>query len=402
MLRISAMRFLDHYVGLALCGMLDLYEMARPPFSSRRHSSEGRPAESILLIKLWGIGSVILSKPAMTALKRKFPRARIVYVTFSENRRILEALGTVDEIICIRRSGMGVLLADTARAVRRVRKIRPDVGVDLEFLSRYSLLLAYLSGIPRRIGFYLPKMYRGKHLLTDRVFYSMYKHVAESFMELAGVLGAGAGSGENFVEPPALEVRDEWTRSVDEKLQRAFGRRYDRLVAINPNAGEIGIERRRWPRGNFIELVGDLSRRHEGIGFVLTGSEDEAGYVEEIRRAIDGPNVISLAGRLSLVELAALLRKSCLVITNDSGPLHIAAAVGAKTVSLFGPETPLIYSPLGKGHVVFYKGIYCSPCHNMFNAKRYHCPFDNRCLKEITVKEVFDAAERELESAAKR
>jgi ADP-heptose:LPS heptosyltransferase len=399
MLKIDTMRFLDRYVGLALCSVLDLYELVRLRFAPRRRPTEGRDPESILLIKLWGIGSVILSKPAMAALKIKFPRARLVYVTFGENKRILEALGIVDEIICIRRKGTGVFLADTVRAMRRIRKIRPAVGVDLEFLSKYSLLLMHLSGIPQRIGFYLPKMYRGKRLLTDRVFYSMYKHVAESFMELVRVLGTDE-NGENFIDPPGLAVKDEWMRGLDEKLERALGKRYDRLVAINPNAGELGIERRRWPAGSFVELVGDLSRRHENVGFVLTGSDDEVGYVEEIRRAVERPNVASLAGRLSIAELAALLKKSCLVVTNDSGPLHIAAAVGARTVSFFGPETPLIYSPLGEGHVVFYKGIYCSPCHNMFNAKRYHCPFNNRCLREIGVKEVFDAAEREIEQAA--
>ena len=400
-LRVSAMRFLDHYLGITLCGMLDLYELVKSPFSPRRRSSESRPAESILLIKPWGIGSVILSQPAMMALKRKYPRARIVYVTFSENEQILEALGTVDEIICIRRSGLGVFLADTVKAMRRMRTIRPAMGIDFEFLSKYSLLFMYFSGIPRRIGFYLPKMYRGNLLLTDRVFYSMYSHVAQSFMELTRVLGMSEEKPENSIEPSRLEVRDEWMRSVDGKLEKAFGKRRDRLVAINPNAGEIGSERRRWPAASFVELVSGLSRKHENVGFVFTGSGDEAAYVEGMIRAIDSPNVVSLAGRLTLMELVALLKKSALVITNDSGPLHVAAAAGTKTISFFGPETPLIYSPLGEGHVVFYKGIYCSPCHNMFNAKNYHCPFDNRCMREIAVREVFEAADREIELMAK-
>ena len=395
MFKIDVMRFLDNYVGLILCAALDACESVRLLLHIGRRRSAGGAEESILVIKLWGIGSVILSKPAMMSLKSRLPHARIVYVTFSENKPILEALGTADEILCIRRSGMGVFLSDTVKTVKRLRKIQPSVAIDLEFLSKYSGLLMYLSGARRRIGFYLPKMYRGKYLLTDRVFYSMYSHVAESFLELVRVLGTEKVELDDLIGEPLLEVRQEWLRAVEEKLTRAF-KRYDHLVAINPNAGEIGIERRRWPAGNFVELVRGLSQKYENIGFIVTGSESEAGYVEEISRAVNRRNVISLAGQLSLTELAALFKESCLVISNDSGPLHIAAAVGTKTLAFFGPETPAIYGPVGGGHTVFYKGIYCSPCHNMFNAKRYHCPFDNRCLREIGVQEVFAAADHEI------
>jgi ADP-heptose:LPS heptosyltransferase len=107
------------------------------------------------------------------------------------------------------------------------------------------------------------------------------------------------------------------------------------------------------------------------------------------------PHTLNCAGLLTLDEFIALVERSSLFLTSDSGPMHIAASVGTPVVALFGPESPHFYGPLGHSHVI-YKGIACSPCLNIYNAKLFVCPFRARCMSEIPVHEVVAAARRLL------
>ena len=101
--------------------------------------------------------------------------------------------------------------------------------------------------------------------------------------------------------------------------------------------------------------------------------------------------VVNLAGRTSLGELIGVFKRLALFVTNDSGPLHIAAALGVPTVSFFGPETPVLYGPKGRDSLIFYKGIYCSPCLSVFNAKTAPCKGQNICMQSICSDEVLEA-----------
>jgi heptosyltransferase-2 len=130
-----------------------------------------------------------------------------------------------------------------------------------------------------------------------------------------------------------------------------------------------------------------------GCDVVLIGSEREAAYVRRIRDEAGRPNIHELAGALSLGMLAELLQRSKLLVTNDSGPLHLAVALDVPTVSLFGPETPVLYAPPQNGrHIVFFKNIDCSPCINVHNGKLMKCCRTRpECLESITVAEVVRA-----------
>ena len=116
-------------------------------------------------------------------------------------------------------------------------------------------------------------------------------------------------------------------------------------MVVNPNAGDMALERR-WPPGHVAELLGRLAAEGDW-NLVLTGSVEEREHVEDVRRRSGlGDRVISTAGRLDLAALVALLSEATVFVTNDSGPLHLASAVGTSTVALFGPETPVLYGPL--------------------------------------------------------
>ncbi|MEI6632611.1 MAG: glycosyltransferase family 9 protein [Chlamydiota bacterium] len=400
MLRLSLMRFLDRCAGTALCAFLDCVDIAAHPFIRAGAKSAREPCGPTAVVKLWGMGSVILSAPALKAIRRGFPKSKIVYLTFSENVPVVDALRMADEIIPLRRSGLMAFSMDVLRAVRRLRRLRVRRTIDLEFVSRFTAILMYASGAPERIGFSLPRMYRGNRLLTTPVFYNMYAHIVVSWLELARAAGAGEARIEEFLGAPLLEARKEWRESLWNTLERRGIRHGEEMVAVNVNAGEIGVERRRWPAGHFESLVEETAARHPEVRFVFTGSASESSYVARVMAGIRGARMSSLTGLLSPEELIALLGEVRLLITNDSGPLHMAAAVGTRTVSFFGPESPVIYGPLGTGHTVFYRGCYCSPCHNMFNAKEYRCPYDLRCLREICPSEVLEVVDREIRNRA--
>ena len=154
---------------------------------------------------------------------------------------------------------------------------------------------------------------------------------------------------------------------------------------------------RRWPEKYFIELIDRISER--GLGrVVLLGAPDEAAFVDGLRRRLKRPEaVIDVAGKSTLNELMGILAAADLLVTNDSGPLHLAGALGTKTVSFFGPETPSLYGPAGEGHEVLYSGIDCSPCINIYNAKTVRCMRgEPECLSRIEVAEAFEAVKKAL------
>jgi len=146
-----------------------------------------------------------------------------------------------------------------------------------------------------------------------------------------------------------------------------------------------------WPRENFIKLIEFIAGHFQSVNIVLVGSPSEMQYVQGIYSDLPEnikESVTDLSGKLKISEFLALVKRSRFFITNDSGPLHIAAALGIQTLSFFGPESPMLYGPVGDGHTVLYAGIYCSPCLNVFNAKTAMCNGDNKCMKQIGLQEV--------------
>ncbi len=164
-----------------------------------------------------------------------------------------------------------------------------------------------------------------------------------------------------------------------------------KIVCVNINAGEI-CHLRRWPQESYAELIHGLFDRF-GVKTVLIGGSDDISYVDEFAKKLSNKiDFSNLCGKLSIKELIGLFSKSRLLITNDSGPLHIANIVSLPTVSFFGPETPYLYGPLGPKNQVFYEDIFCSPCINIYNSKKSDCS-DNICLKNIKPQTVIQTIE---------
>jgi len=174
-----------------------------------------------------------------------------------------------------------------------------------------------------------------------------------------------------------------------------------KIVIVNVNVGEMCLERR-WPKDYFVSLLNSLLK-YPDFSFIFIGTDEDYNYVQSIIDLLDKKEkIVNLAGKASLGQLLTLFQAADLFITSDSGPLHLAALTKIKTISFFGPETPVLYGPKNPNHVVFYKGPYCSPCLNVYNVKtamygNKRCfEGNNKCMYSITVEEVLEKAKELL------
>jgi len=373
---------LDSALGGVACALLQPLRLL--PERAIEH-----PSRRVLAIKFWGLGSLQLLTPAVASLRRKHPFAELTFLTLESNREFVERLGVFDRVLTldVRAVGWARLALRIRRLIAELRAYDYDVVYDFEFFTRFSSIVSLFSGAPRRHGFESKKVWRGS-FHTDRVVFNRYWHVARNFRVLAG--------GENGLNVTARDTRplrfDERDEARAFDLIRAGGVDPERAFAVlNPNAGALSLERR-WPASMFIEL-GERLTTEQGWSIVLIGAQSERDYTEAIRGRIGAARVANLAGKLSAAELAAVFAQSAVVVSNDSGPMHVAAAMGAPTLGLFGPETPVMYGPIGLRARALYRPPPCSPCINVHDNKLSSCIFgEPQCLVGLSVDEVHEAA----------
>lgn len=393
MLSFMQMRLLDRYLGGFLCRCFYLINwLAR--LAHRRPQEEPAELRKILVMKYFGIGSLVLASPMVRALRQRYPAARINLLTTDQNRIIAEVMPIFDDVITISLSSLRSVVMSMARALWDIRREKYDAVIDAEFFSRLSTLVSYFTRSRYTVGFYLPEIWRG-NFLTHPVHFNYYRHAVLAFVALAKSLGATTES--LCIEP--VPVSDQVKSNVRAQLQGLGVRPGQRLVCVNVSTGPLSPERR-WPEKHFVELIRRVLREFSHVTVILIGAACDVPLVTQVHNqfgAEEQKRVFNLAGRFDLRGLCGLLRLSELLVTNDSGPLHIAEALRTPTVSFFGPETPLLYGPTGDHHEVFYKGIYCSPCLNVQNLKKAPCNGNNVCMKLISVDEVFASVRRLFE-----
>jgi lipopolysaccharide heptosyltransferase II len=388
MLNFTQMRWMDRHLGGVLCRCFSVVNRLKR--WRRRPAEEPLHPQKILVMKYFGLGSLLLASPMVRALRRRFPEARIDLLTIEQNRIIAEVLPIFDNVHTVDTRNLSSVVISMAKALRHIRRERYDVVVDAEFFSRLSTLVSYFARARYSVGFYLPEIWRG-NFLTHPVHFNHYRHAVLAFMALAKSLGA---ESEDYALE-RLAIPDYVQRNVRAKLQDLGVSKEQRLVCVNVNTGPLSPERR-WPEDNFVGLIKRILREFPDIRPILIGARADVPLVRDLHRALDSEErkrVLNVAGEFSLSELCGLLKVSELLITNDSGPLHLAEALRTRSVSFFGPETPQLYGPIGDHlsdrHLVFYKGIYCSPCLNVQNQKKAPCNGNNICMKLIGVEEVF-------------
>lgn len=384
MLSFTKMRSMDRHLGSLLCVCFSLIRRLERRW---QHSpEEPLHLQKILVTKYFGMGSLILAGPMVRALRQRYPNARIDLLTIEQNRALLEILPIFDRVHTVDTRSFSSVVRSMLRALRSIRREKYDVVIDAEFFSRLSSLVSYFVRARYTVGFYLPEIWRG-NFLTHPVHFNYYRHAILAFMALAKSLGA---ESEDYSLTP-LVISNEAENSVRAKLETAGVLSRQRIICVNVNTGPLSPERR-WSEENFARLIKMILSDFPEIVVLLIGAPSDLPLVGKMHALIDTEDrrrVLNVAGKFNLPELCAVLQISDLLVTNDSGPLHLAEALATPTVSFFGPETPLLYGPTGDNQIVFYKGIYCSPCLNVHNQKKAPCNGNNVCMKLISPDEVF-------------
>src|SRR5258705_5024731 len=342
--------------------------------------TERRPR--IAIVKLSSLGDVIHALPVARALRRALPEAHLTWVVEAREYAILRDHPDLDAVVPVdtrlwrrliwRPAGARGVLGKMGRLRTRIRRAAFDVAIDLQGLIKSGLLTAY-TGAPVRIGFSAARCReRMNALFHNRAVTppATARHVVEQFLSLLTPLGIMPGSPEFFLPVPAAAER-----RMDELLLKEGVKRGDRLVAVNPGAGRPD---KRWPVENFRGLADRLATEAGARLLVLWGP-DEAHMAREIALGLPGASAL-LAPPTDLGELTALLRRCRLMIANDTGPLHLAAALGTPCLGLFGPTS------------AERKGPYGPACRGL--------PRPDASMEGLSVSQAFDAARAVLEGAA--
>jgi heptosyltransferase-2 len=377
------MRNADRSIGRAVTLAVALLGRLMAHFRRHLPAGAGGPRH-ILVIKLVGLGDTVLMLTPLRKIRDAFPEARICALVTPLSDGILEGQPQIDEMVVYDvlggdRGPLGFL-----RLIRRLRKQGFDCVVDFEQHFQMSAVIAYMAGVPRRIGLY----YRGnprRFLLTDPVYLDPDRHMVDTYMDLVTPLGIPAEHVEVLepvrIGPPDVDEVERWL---------AHRRRHPQAPLVGIHAGSgIRTPERRWPRENFAEIIRRISTEY-GADIVLTGGEHETGLVNDILRTAGVDDAHTAAGRFSIRQTAALMGMCDLFISNDTGPMHIAASVGTPTIGLFGPNVPHRYAPVGKKTLSIFKGVECSPCVHIHEGRAGACG-RGICMEAISVDEVWDA-----------
>jgi lipopolysaccharide heptosyltransferase I len=303
----------------------------------------------IAIIKLSSLGDVIHALPVAHALRSALPSAHLTWVVEAREYAILRDHPDLDAVVPVdtrlwrrliwRPAGARQVLGKVGRLRERIRRASFDVAIDLQGLLKSGLLTAY-TGAPVRIGFSAGRCReRWNALFTNRHVTppDSVRHVVEQYLALLAPLGITPGPAEFHVPVPAASER-----RIGELLVKEGVKPGDRLVAINPGAGH---PQKRWPVARFGALAERLATE-AGARLLLLWGPDEAHMAREISLALPGLSAI-LAPPTDLGELAALLKRCRLMIANDTGPLHLAAALGTPSLGLYGPSLAERNGPYG-------------------------------------------------------
>jgi ADP-heptose:LPS heptosyltransferase len=323
---------------------------------------------NILVIDFGQLGDVVLSLPALRAVRERFPNSRITVAVGAATAAIVDLSGYADATINVDRVSLRdgsapLSILRIARLVKTVRRAQFDFVIDLHSLSETNLL-GYLSGASARL--YARRPGRSLDFLssfhTRPPVEDRNKHAVDRYLDVLVPLGIKAAS-----RVPRLRTRADTDAEVEQMLKKEKAHMGAPLVGIFPGAGH---PERRWSLARFSELA-DMFVRNDGVRVVVFLGPEERALADEIRRTF--PRTTLVFDRLTIPQLASALARLAVFVVNDTGPMHVAAAVGTSTVVLLDRRAPRGYVPLGAQHRII----------------------RDRTIDEMTADEVYGAA-REL------
>ncbi|MHC1726423.1 MAG: lipopolysaccharide heptosyltransferase II [Syntrophobacteraceae bacterium] len=328
----------------------------------------------ILIIKPSSLGDVIHGLPVLNALSLRFPQAELHWIVAKGFHQILEGHPLIHKLWIIDKDSWKKLgnvpgtFTELKKLARDLRRAKFDLVIDLQGLFR-SAMIGLFTGSKERVGFENARE-GAKFTYRYRVRTNPESHAVEKNLDIARFLGCEA-TAPVFPLPPLGEVP-------------AVVRQFPEYAVIAPSAGTLV---KRWPAEYFAQLASMLP-----VPSIIVGGKGDAALGEQIA-LLSNSRAISLAGKTTLKELAAIIRDAICLISPDTGPIHIAAALNVPVFAIFGPTSPIRTGPYGSIHTVIRTDLPCSPCFT-----RKMCG-DWRCMREITPEMVWKLIHEKLGDA---
>lgn len=349
---------------------------------------------NILIVKLSAIGDVVHTLPALNAIRNRYPQAHIAWLVEAAAADLVMGHPALDQIIISRRKswvkGLGgaqwrIHLKAILTLVKTLRDRRYDMLFDFQFSLKGALLIA-LARANRKIGFGrgLEHQEHSYLVLNERIpAVSMEIHALTRGLLMLKAVGIESKSVEY-----RLPIAAEHRKRAEQLLRQNGWPDRQPFAAINPMAK---WETKLWDQQRFAEVADALQKDYK-LPVIFTGGPEDRPYIDALlgRMRTEAPN---LAGRTDLLTLAALLQQATVMVTTDTGPMHIAAAMDTPTVALFGPTAPWRTGPYGEGHRVIQAHKACRPCY------KRHCAEAAACMMAISVEEVLSAASEVIKKA---
>jgi ADP-heptose:LPS heptosyltransferase len=364
-----------------LVGLADMaLRVAAPVARAFRRRAAATPRR-ILLLRMERIGDLLMSLQGIADVVAAAPGAEIDLVVGSWNLDVAKAIPGIHRVEALdaewlAREGTGLGLRSLLGRVRPWRSRAYDLALNFEPDIRSHLVMA-ASGAARTAGF---SSGGGGALLDISLPFDPRSHTSDNARRLA----AAAFDVPPQSNPARLDLPPEATRRARDLLTSAGSP----MVGVHASGGR---EIKQWPPERFGEVAARFARER-GATIVLTGSEADGALVDAVRQAVGSAHVIDLAGSLDLMTLAAVLQQLDLYITGDTGPMHLAAAVGTRVVAVFGPSDPVRYAPRDERHRIVRIDLPCSPCNRIRLPPARCVGHTPDCLIGIDSERVYQAA----------
>ena len=339
----------------------------------------------ILIIRLSSLGDITHCLPVSYNLKKRYPKARVAWLVREKYRELLEMDSCLDEIITIKNLGSKKLLPrirEIFRIVNVIRNLKFDVVLDLH-CALITNIIALFSDSPVKLGIDKRNELGLKWLKYCPLPKNKKTHRINAYLSILNLMGINNYEIEYSLRIPPLDKK----KAINLLEEYSCSPR-ETIIALHPGASRKIKE---WDIERFAKLSYLLAIKYGSRVIIISGPKEKNFGQNSIAKLFNSKAIF--IAHYNIKELSALLEKCDLFIGNDSGPLHLAAALGLPTVSIFGPSDHLISGPYGEKHKVVRKDVFCNPCYKNFNVE-FNCKNNNRnCLKSLNVEDVLKETE---------
>jgi len=379
MASVKLIKFLDKYVGFISCLFLSVFNI----FKSKKNIG----FDNILVVQLWGLGETILTLPAIEALRQKYKKSDIDILATDRNKEVYFENKNVDNVRVLGLNPISVI----SFMLGNFKKY--NLVIDMEEYLNVSSVIAFFAG-KRRIGF---SHGIRSNLYTDKVYYNDRQHVVYAFLDLLKPLGIN----RKIDRLNKLNYSQSDKKNADSLLRKFNIGKKGFLAGFGVGAAE-SAKSRMWPKDRFAKVADYLIKKYKAK-IILIGNNEEKKFINELQNLIENKgNSFNAAGLVNAREMFCLISLCKLFIGNDSGPMHVAAAQGVKTIGLFGCNLPVRFMPFGKNGYYIYKKGNQDACINVHKGQVGECKFgkENACVRKIQVNDVIEIIGKALHKKA--